>query len=28
MVDRDGLSKANFVKSLHEKGKAEIEKKD
>jgi len=27
MVNRDGLSKANFVKTLHEKGKAQIEKK-
>ena len=27
MMNRDGLSKANFVKSLHEKVKAQIEKK-
>jgi len=27
MMNSDGLSKANFVKSLHEKGKAQIEKK-
>ena len=27
MMNRDGLSKANFVKSLHEKGKAHIEKR-
>jgi len=27
MMNRDGLSKANFVKSLHEKGQAQIEKK-
>ena len=27
MMNMDGLSKANFVKSLHEKGKAQIDKK-
>ena len=27
MMNRDGLSKANFVKILHEKGKVQIEKK-
>ena len=27
MMNRDGLSKANFVKSLNEKVKAQIEKK-
>ena len=27
MINKDGLSKANFVKSLHEKVKAQIEKK-
>ena len=27
MMNRDGLSKANFIKSLHEKREAQIEKK-
>ena len=27
IMNKDGLSKANFVKSLHEKGKAQIEEK-
>jgi len=27
MMNMDGISKANFVKSFHEKGKAQIEKR-